>query len=314
MFFDAFDTATELTAFCRDREEFDSLSAGFEEELLRFHRLFDIYDSYDGINNIKSINDAAGKAPVKVDQDIIALLKLGIELYDETGGKVNIAMGSVLKLWRQARVYAANDPEHAYVPDKEKLLAAARHCNIMDIVIDEQAGTVYLADPEMSLDVGALAKDYAIEREAQKLEVEGRDHIAINAGGNVRTIGKKPDGSWRIGIKNPDMDSDKIGIASIELNGGSIVTSGVYERFFTIGEESYHHIIDGDTLFPEHRYLSVSIITADSGRADALSTALFNMDIKEGRAFIEALEGTEAVWVLNDGSVIVSSDSYITKK
>lgn len=304
--FDAFDTAIEITAFCESREDFDILAAEAKAEFLRLHRLFDIYNSYDGINNIRSINENAGKAAVKVDPEIIELLLLCRSLYDETGGRVNVAMGAVLKLWHNARAAAAYEPQNASAPDIEKLREAARHCDIDKLMIDEAAGTVYLEDGYMSLDVGAVAKGFAVEKVAQRFIAEGRDHIAINAGGNVRTIGRKPSGSWKIGIKNPDTQSDMASIASIELDDASLVTSGVYERFFIADGRRYHHIIDGESLFPEERYLSLSIICEDAGVADALSTALFNMEPDEGMAFIKAREGCEAIWVMPDLSVVYS--------
>ncbi len=302
--FDAFDTAISFVCFCESQEEFDALFDEVNSEFIRYHQLYDIYHTYEGINNVKTINDEGAAAPVVVDKDIIDLLLLAKEMYGECSGKVNVCMGSVLKLWHNAREFAEYNPDEAYLPDDEKLLAAAEHCSMDDLIIDEAKSTVFLADPDMSLDVGAIAKGYAVERVAEMLEEKGVVHAAINAGGNVRTLGPKPDGSWRVGIQNPDLSSDEPTIATINLDGKSVVTSGVYERYFTVDGVQYHHIIDGDSLYPERRYLSVSIITKDSGRADALSTALFNMDYEVGRAYIDSLEDTEAIWVMPDNEVI----------
>ena len=106
----------------------------------------------------------------------------------------------------------------------------------------------------------------------------------------MRAIGAKADGMpWVVGIQNPDLTSRIAHIETIETDALSLATSGVYQRFYVVDGKNYHHIIDGDTLMPEDRYLSVSVLTEDSGLADALSTALFNMDYEEGKSFVEEL-------------------------
>ncbi|NLA81647.1 MAG: FAD:protein FMN transferase, partial [Clostridiaceae bacterium] len=122
-----------------------------------------------------------------------------------------------------------------------------------------------------------------------------------------RAIGSRGDGSpWRVGIDNPDPGNEDY-LAVLSLDGFSLVTSGVSERYFEVQGKRYHHIIDPDSLFPEDRYLSVSIVCPDSGLADLLSTALFNLDLEAGQALIESMEGTEALWCLPDGSLVRSS-------
>ena len=166
---DSFDTVITVMAFCESEEEFRKIESASGELFREYNQLFDIYNDYEGIANIKTINDNAGVAPVKVSEDIIRLIYLGKNLYEETDGNVNIAFGSVLKIWHDAREAAEADPDKAYVPDADMLREAAKHCNIDDVVVDEAAGTVYLADPEMSLDVGSIAKGYATERVATRL-------------------------------------------------------------------------------------------------------------------------------------------------
>ncbi len=304
-YYDYFDTVIQLVAYCDSQEDFDAISAYVNEGFDKYNRLFDIYNDYEGVSNVKTINDNAGKEPVEVSPELLDFLDYCTGIYSLTGGRVNVAMGSVLRLWHNAREYAEthDDP---YVPDKDELEEAALHTYISLLETDRQAGTAYLSDPKASLDVGAIAKGYAVERVAEGLEEKGLTNIAINAGGNVRTIGPKPDASWKIGITDPDK-SNSASIDKIWLDGLSVVTSGVYERYFTAGGVRYHHIIDPDTLFPEDRYLSVSIIAKDSALADGLSTGVFNMDFDEGLAFIEGLEGVEAMWIMPDRSLKWSS-------
>ena len=181
---------------------------------------------------------------------------------------------------------------------------AAEHTDIGQLIIDEENCTVTLTDPEMTLDVGAIAKGYATERVARFLEEKGITGYVLNVGGNVRTIGTKPDGSgWVTGIKNPK-DPSTIAV-NITIADTSCVTSGSYERFFIADGKKYHHIIDPDTLFPAEYFDSVTVITPDSGVADCLSTALFCMSYEEGLKLLESF-GAEALWILPDGEKLYS--------
>ena len=159
-----------------------------------------------------------------------------------------------------------------------------------------------MADADMSLDVGAIAKGYATEKVADMLEGQGISHVLLDIGGNIRAIGDKPDGTlWRLGLQNPDLDSDENYVHIIELESTSLVTSGDYQRYYTVNGKRYHHIIDPQTLMPSDRFTDVSVIYEDSGISDAMSTALFNMDIEEGKALAESV-GAEVLWIFQDGS------------
>ncbi len=139
--------------------------------------------------NVKTINDNAGTAPVQVDDKILGMLELARQMYDTTGGKLNIAMGSVLRIWHDCREAAEATETEAdnQLPSQEALDAAAQHCDT-HLVIDEEAKTGYLADPAMSLDVGSVGKGYAVEMVAQAAEARGLTS-AISVGGNLRAIG-----------------------------------------------------------------------------------------------------------------------------
>lgn len=306
--FDAFDTTTTLLAYCASEEDFSALSGEISDELWHCHKLFDIYNSYDGMTNLRDVNLSAGKAPVEVPQEIIDILLFAKKMYAQTDGNMNVAFGSVLSIWHEYRTYNLDFPESAMLPDREYLESAAQHCNMDDLIIDESAKTVFFADPELKLDVGAIAKGYAVECAAKRVMAKGYDHVLINAGGNVRAVGAKPTGeNWVIGVTNPDTSSDIPYIAKVSAAGKAVITSGVYQRFFMYEGKRYHPIIDKDTLAPEDRYLSVTILTDDSGYGDALSTAVFNMEFEEGREFVESTDGIEAMWVFSDGSEEFSS-------
>ena len=269
------------------------------------------------MNNIKTINDNAGKEPVEVDPEIIALLKLGIEMEEQTDGNVNIAMGSVLSIWHDYREAGMNDPKQAKLPEMEELQAAAEHTDIHGIVIDEQASTVYLKDPEMSLDVGSIGKGYAVQKVAEYAKEElGVTSMLFSVGGNVCAIGGHPDGTpWRIGIQNPDVDSDQAYLQKVSVQDVSVVTSGNYQRYYEVDGKRYCHIINPQTLLPADTFSSVTVITPDSGIADALSTTLFNMSLEEGMQFVKEQDQVEAMWVSEDGKIAYSDgfEAYLTE-
>ncbi len=307
-YLDYFDTITSITIFAKNDAEFESYKALAEETMEKYHELFDIYDTYDGVNNVKTINDNAGIAPVTVDPELIDLLEFSRKEYEETGGKVNVAMGSVLSIWHDYREAGLENPDEAEIPDMDLLLQAAEHTDFEQIEIDEQASTVYIPDEEMSLDVGAIAKGYATKRLAETLKDAGVTSALLSLGGNVETIGTKADGKpWRVGVQNPDTSAAQSYLHVVNLNDSCLVTSGTYQRYYEVDGVRYHHIINPDTLMPWNTYDSVSILCDDSGCADAFSTAVFNMEPEEGMAFVEAQEGVEALWVFPDGGEQMSS-------
>lgn len=311
-FLTLFDTVTTIAGYAENKEIFSETAQKIYDELEEYHQLFDIYNDYEGINNIKTINDNAGIAPVKVDKKIIDMLELAYEMYGYTDGMLNVAMGSILSLWHDAREYGINNPESSYLPDPEALKKASNSMDIEKLQIDKENSTVYLADPNMKLDVGAIGKGYAVEAVCSSLEKDGVDHYVVNVGGNVRTIGTKIDGTgWKVGVEDPEGKEKYLFYLSV--SDKAVVTSGSYQRYYTVNGVSYHHIINPKTLYPENKYLSVTIISDDSGIADALSTALFNMDQSLGEKIIESFENTEAMWVYPDGTKAFSSGfkSYI---
>lgn len=306
-FIDVFDTASQIIIYTDDQKEANRIAQTIHQELQYYHRLFDQYHDTPGVNGVYMLNRKASIEPIRVDAPLFRLLQLGKEMYVKTGGKINIAMGSVLSLWHDARVEGLNDPQNAAIPDLAALKEAAGHINPEHIVLDTDKQTVFFADPKLQIDLGAVAKGYAVEQIADLLKANGDTGIVLSIGGNVRTIGCRPDGTvFSIGIQNPDLASETQHIAVVALQDASLVTSGSYQRYFEVDGKPYHHIIDPDTLMPAEHAWSVSIITQDSGLADALSTTLFTMTPEDGIAFLKKYPGTEALWVLHDGSLLYS--------
>lgn len=308
-FFGTFDTVITIQGFSQSKEAFDKAADQAESLFQTYHYLFDNFHPYEGLNNVYTLNHEASKAPVVVDKALFGLIKFSKDHYVQTLGKNNIALGSVLSLWHDARSDSISDPEKAYLPDPERLKRAAAHVDINNIILDEAAMSVYFADPDMSIDLGAVAKGYATELVAQEMLKSEVTSFYINAGGNIR-LGKGPmDGrdNWGVAIQDPDgsvlgdANSDLMDV--LFLHDASVVTSGDYQRYFVYEDIRYHHLISPETLMPTNYMRSVTIITEDSGWADMLSTVIFLMPYEEGRALVETMDGVEAVWILNDRSV-----------
>lgn len=312
--FDVFDTATTVIGYAESQEAWDGQMAALHEDLRQYHQLYDIYSRHSGVTGLRDVNEQAAAGPVAVDGRILSMLAEAKEMYSVTFGKMNVAFGAVLKLWHDYREAAENDPDKAQLPPLADLQAAGEHCSIDALMLDETAGTVAFSDPLLRLDVGSVGKGYAVEMAAQAAQARGLKSAIISVGGNLRSIGHKPDGSlWSGGIQNPWTAADaQLGqqdpyLCAVELEDMSLVTSGNYQRYYTVDGTRYHHLIDPDTLMPANYFSAVAVLGPDSGLADCLSTGLFCMSLEEGQALVESLEGVEAMWMLPDESVVYSA-------
>ncbi len=276
--------------FETNKEVFDTNCNKIKKQLEEYHKLYDIYNSYDDINNLYTVNK---HQRVKVDKRITDLLQFSCDMYDVTNQKLNIAMGSVLKIWHNYR------SEGKEIPPESLLETANEHTNPKNIIIDN--GTVFLADNQMLIDVGAVAKGYTAEQIAKWMKSQGFNGYILNIGGNVCTVGNRPDGKkWEIGIENPDNTEEFA--ETLSLGGDmALVTSGSYQRFYTVDGKNYHHIIDPSTLMPADYFKSVSVLCESSAVADLLSTALFCMSYQDGIELLQGFENTEAMWIKKDG-------------
>jgi thiamine biosynthesis lipoprotein len=264
------------------------------------------------VANAKTINDQAGIAPVAVDDDLVGLVLMAREWYGKTGGKVNIALGPVLTIWHRYREAGTADPANAALPDYEELAAAARNCDLSKVVVDQEAGTIFLPDKGMRLDLGAVAKGYACEVVAQELEAAGLTSVIVNGGGNIRIVGRPMDGRqrWGVGIQNPDGDAQDPGDTPLDivfLYDTSFVTSGDYQRYYEVAGKRYCHLIDPATLMPATYYRSVAVVYHDSAIADFFSSTLFLLPYEESRALAESIDGLEAVWIFEGNRMEATS-------
>lgn len=302
-FIDLFNTVTMIVGCDESMADFRAQAQAIHDELEVYHQLYDIYNDYPGLNNLKTVNDMAGIAPVEVDGRIIELLVFCRDMYDATGGLVDVTMGSVLSLWHDARSAGIDFPEEAALPDAAALQEAARHTGFDKVVIDEATSTVFITDPAARLDVGAIGKGYAVEQVCRRLP-EG---LLLSVGGNVRATGTNPltGDCWTAGVQDPDGSwNDYLHV--LRVDGVSVVTSGDYQRYYTVDGVRYGHIIDPRTLYPTGQWRAVCILAADSGVADALSTALYLLPVEEGQALLDVF-GAQALWIGQDGSQVFSA-------
>lgn len=311
-FYGTFDTMVEVVAYAKTDEEFQYFATVLENRYKYLHNLYSIFEDAEGLNNLKTVNDQAGIAPVKVDKELFELMQFTVKWYDEVNQSVDPTMGPVLNVWRSYMDTYKNNPEDAILPEFSQLEAAAKHMGMQYLVLDEADQTIFLAKKGMALDVGAVAKGYATERVARYMEELGFDSFSISAGGNVRTVGEpKSDvvNKWGISIQDPsgaDIFSKEQDVLDIIfVNDLSVVTSGNYQRYYIVDGERIHHIIDKETLYPANTYAAVTVVTPDSGVADILSTCLYLMDQETGATLAKEV-GAEVMWVYEDGTIKVT--------
>lgn len=246
-------------------------------------------------SDISRINMSAGTS-VEVSDTTINVLEKGIEFGELTDGAFDISIAPLSELWD-----IKNNPGN--VPSDADISEALSHVNYKNIVIE--GNTVTLTDPEAAIDLGGIAKGYMADQLKEYLLREGVNSAIINLGGNVLTIGEKPDEtSFNIGIQKP-FDEKNTTITSVSVKDTSVVTSGSYERYFEVNDTIYHHILNTDTGYPcDNELLSVTILSEKSIDGDALSTSCFALGLEYGQKLIKSLEDVDAIFVTKDYKII----------
>lgn len=316
--YDYFDTITTFSAYCKNEEEFNKYKDLVEKRMAEYHKLFNNYDKFNGVNNITTLNENAGAKKVKLDKKIIDLLVQGKKWYKETDGDINICYGRVLKIWLDRREAALNDKKNAKLPNEEELNEAGKYKNIDALEIDEKNQTAFINDKNVQVDIGGIGKGYATELIKNELIEKGLETGILSVGGDVAIIGENPtkkDGEFKIAVQDPSLSEDHPYSSVVAIKNTSLVTSGDYQRYFEIDGKKYHHIIDPNTNFPSTNFKSVSVMTDDIAKADALSTALFIKDLDEGKKLAEKYKA-EALWIDQDGKMYKTKnwDKYETEK
>lgn len=266
-----------------------------DKAIARLSELEDILSINKTGTELDEVNNMAGISPVTVSQDTLNVVKKGVEYSALSNGSLDITVGPLVKLW-------GIGTEAAKVPSNEEIEIAKSLINYNDVVIDEDKSTIYLKNPNMIIDLGAIAKGYAADEVAKLLTENGIKSAIINLGGNIFALGKKIDGSlWKVGVQNPEKDGAEATIGYVTVANKSIVTSGVYERYFEENGKKYHHILSPETGYPyENEILGVSIISDASIDGDSLSTTLFALGVEKGLELIESTDGVDAIFITKD--------------
>lgn len=241
-----------------------------------------------GDSEVSRVNAAAGTAAVSVSDDTFTVIREALSLSRLGDGRFDLTVGPLVALW-------GIGTDDARVPGSAEIAAALARMGWRDVVLSETESTIFLRRPGMAIDLGAIAKGYAADEAAAVLRTKGVRTALIDLGGNVLTLGDKPDGSpWRIGLQDPDPAVPRgthIGI--VEFAGSlSVVTSGTYERYFVQDGVRYHHLLDTATGRPvSNGLVAVTIVAPRSLDADGYSTLAFCSGLERGRALVEATAG-----------------------
>ena len=252
-------------------------------------------------SEISKINNLSGEKPIVVSEDTYELIETALKISKETNGAFNLVLGPIISLWNIGS-------ENPYLPQKQEIDNLLSLTNYDDLILDKKNMSVFLKQKGMKLNLGGIAKGFVADKIKSKLKELNIERAIINLGGNVLVVGEKKDsGEWGIGIRNP-LDGETNSVVMIKSKETSVVTSGIYERFFIKDNIRYHHIFDSKTGYPvDNDLLSVSIITKESTIADAYSTGVFVLGIEKGMEFVENLPQIEAIFITKDLKVICTS-------
>lgn len=261
-------------------------------------------------SEITNINENAGQF-VSVSSDTLELIQAGMHYGELSGGKFDITIGKLSGLWNISEIAKNSQDDDnkaapSVLPNAGDVEEALSHVDYQNIIIEQNQ--VMLADPGAAIDLGGIAKGYIADRMREYLRGKGITAGIINLGGNVLTLGEKADhATYSIGIQKPFADSGEL-LGVIKVKDASVVSSGVYERYFRVDRKLYHHILDTDTGYPaENDLTQVTIISPYSIDGDALSTTCFVLGLADGMALAESLDGIEAIFVTEDGSLHFTS-------
>jgi thiamine biosynthesis lipoprotein len=252
-------------------------------------------------SEVSKINDNAGIGKVKVSDDTFTVIKEALKYGKISKGKFDITVGNLVDLW-------GIGTENEKVPSKEEIQKALATVDYNKVEIDDNNKTVFLKDKGMKIDLGAIAKGYVADDIVKILEKDGVKSAIINLGGNVYVYGNKGGKNFKIGIRNPLSPDPNDYLGIYQSQNESVVTSGVYERFFEKDGKRYHHILSTSDGYPiDNNLISTSIITKSSMDADALSTTTFALGLEEGLKLIENTKNTEAMFITADKKIYMTS-------
>ncbi|MBU9832336.1 FAD:protein FMN transferase [Rahnella sp. FC061912-K] len=256
-------------------------------------------------SDVMAINHAAGSHAVVVSAPVFDLIRCAKAVSQLPESSFNFTIGPLVKRWK------IGFSGHS-VPDASDLQALLALTDPDDVILDEPSRSVFLQKAGMEIDLGAIAKGYIADVVRDYLHQEKVTDALINLGGNVQTLGAGAEGAWAIGLKKPFSTPDAL-VGVINVKGKSVVTSGIYERYFESEGQRYHHILDPKTGYPlDNELLSVTVISDDSIDGDIYTTLLYGMGVEKSLACLKNIPQIEAIFVTKDQQVIFSSQRQFT--
>ena len=287
------DTFIEITCVSSDKNLTEkAIDASFKE----IERIEKLFNRYDGESELSRINKLAGSEKVTISSEIYDLIKRSVSYSELSGEDFDITVAPVVDIWIDAR---RNNSK----PDTKNIAIVLKHVGYKNIVLDNDDLSIHFLDKDTKIDLGGVAKGYAVDRAKDILLFYGIEDALINVGGNIFALGKAPDKrKWRIGIRHPRSKKDII--HTLKLKNKAVSTSGDYERFFILDGKRYSHIINPHTGVPAEGVMSVTIVSDSAEKADFLSTAVFVMGPEDGLEFIKSLKNTEALIFDREGKLV----------
>lgn len=287
----------DITVVAVDSAEANTYINQAVAEINRIERLI---SSWDDNSQTSMINHNAGIRPVKVDEELFALIQRAIGLSQLTDGAFDISYASMDKIWKF-------DGSMTKMPSPEEIKASVAKVGYRNIVLNQSDTTVFLKLPGMKIGIGAIGKGYAADQAKALLMHEGVTAGIINASGDMNTWGRQPDGEeWKVAITNPMNKAKVFGL--FPISNRAVVTSGDYEKFVSFGGVRYAHIIDPRTGYPATGIISATVFAPKAELADALATSVFVMGIDAGIDRINQLPAIDCIVVDENGKIFTSDN------
>lgn len=266
-------------------------------------RMDQVFSMNRSDSELMAINQQAGVRPVQVSATAFSLIQDALHYSKRHVDSFNVLIGPLVKLWR---IGFGGDQ----VPSAAEIQRRLRLMDLSQVVLDAPAQTVYLKQVGMQLDLGAIAKGYFADQLIQQFQQAGVTSAIVNLGGNVKLLGLNPlttDGRWEVGVQAPQAIRG-IPVLQVKMPARTVVTSGIFERYFKVGTKMYHHILDPQTGFPVRNQVDqVTIITEQSELAEVLATVCYFKGPQAGAALIEQYPKTEAVFIDHQQQIFVTS-------
>lgn len=292
----------DITVVANEKEQGDAYIDMAVAEITRIEKLI---SSWDPNSQTSKINAMAGIQPVKVDPELLNLIKRCVAISKLTDGAFDISYASMDRIWKY-------DGSMTVMPSETEIANSIRNVGYENIIIDDTNETVFLKREGMKIGFGAVGKGYAADRAKALLVTEGVRSGIINASGDLNAWGDQADGSdWMVAITNPL--NNKRAFSWLPVCNSAVVTSGNYEKFVSFNSIRYSHIIDPRTGYPSTGVLSVSVFTENAELADAISTSIFVMGLETGLNFVNQLKGIECIIVDENNTLHASNQIELSK-